>query len=397
MNMLVCNVGSTSLKFKLIDMPNEIVLIESKIERINENVPALFVYKDCKGFQIEGENAFIDSYSSGIQLFLDTMLKNSAYLVSNVEDIQCVCFKTVLAKGYSGTHEITDDVMKAVEYFIPVAPAHNIPYISAIKDFQALIPTAIFIGSFETDYHSSIPEYRRIYGIPFQWTENYGLKKMGYHGASHSYVSSYLKENHNIDRKIVSCHLGGSSSLCAIDYGKSVDSSFGFSPQSGIIHSHRVGDLEPAIIDFLVKQGFSFQEIMKELSTHGGLDGISGGIGDYRLLMEAISAGNERARLAFDVFCNDILRYIGMFLIELEGIESIAFTGGIGEHSPEIRATICERLSFLGVELDSFLNNRENASGIISKPDSKIRIFVIPANEELMVARKSYDYIISMN
>lgn len=394
MKILVCNVGSTSLKFKLFDMPEEAVLIESKVERIHENAPAIFSYKDCRGYTASSADDYIETYSEGIALFLNHVLNGSSSLISDISEIDCVCFKTVIANGYYGTHELTPKVLAAMEEFIPVAPAHNVPYIQAIREFAQMIPDARLIGSFETDFHKTIPECRRTYGIPSYWTENYGLRKMGFHGASHSYIASYLKEQYNKDSRIISCHLGGSSSLCAIDNGQSVDSSFGFSPQSGIVHAHRCGDLDPAIIEYLVNKGYPFSQVMEELSSHGGLGGISGGIGDFRLLSEAIAQGNKKAQLAFDVFCNDILRYIGMMYVSLQGLESLVFTGGIGEHSPYLRAAICEKLEFMGVELDSYLNNRDFVSGIISRPTSKVQVFVVPANEELMVVRKSYQVLL---
>ena len=395
MKILVCNVGSTSLKFKLFDMPQESVLIESKVERIGENAPAFFTYKDCIGYTASQSDDYVETYSDGIALFLEHVLNGSAQIVSDISEIECVCFKTVIANGYYGTHELTEDVLAGMEEFIPVAPAHNVPYIQAIREFGEMIPDAKLIGSFETDFHKTIPEEYRTYGIPYQWTENYGLKKMGFHGASHSYIAAYLKEQYNNDTKIISCHLGGSSSLCAINKGSSVDCSFGFSPQSGILHAHRSGDLDPAVIEFLINKGYTFQEVMKELSSHGGLDGISGGYGDFRLLSEAISRGSSRAQLAFDVYCSNILQYIGKMYIELGGLHTLVFTGGIGEHSPYLRAAICEKLEFMGVQIDSYLNNRDYVCGLISKPNSSVQVFVIPANEELMVVRKSYQVLLN--
>ena len=394
MKILVCNVGSTSLKFKLFDMPQETVLVESKVERIHENAPAIFSYRDCKGYTASQTEDMIETYSEGIALFLQHVLAGSSQIVSSISEIECVCFKTVIANGFYGTHELTSEVLAAMEEFIPVAPAHNVPYIQAIREFQAMIPEARMIGSFETDFHKTIPEEYRTYGIPYHWTENYGLKKMGFHGASHSYIAAYLKEQYNNDSKIISCHLGGSSSLCAIDQGRSVDCSFGFSPQSGLIHAHRSGDLDPAVIEFLVNKGYSFQDVMEELSSHGGLDGISGGFGDFRLLSEAIHRGNRRAQLAFDVYCSNILQYIGKMYVVLGGLHSLVFTGGIGEHSPYLRAAICEKLEFMGVQIDNYLNNRDFVSGLISRPTSSVQVFVIPANEELMVVRKSYQLLL---
>ena len=389
MNILICNVGSTSLKFKLFDMPEEKVLIESKVEGISDNTPASFSYKDCNGYKASISDSYIRSYSEGIKLFLHHVLEESEGIINDILEIECVCFKTVLSDGYYGTHELTPEVITAMENFIPISPAHNPPYLAAIEQFKQIIPTARLVASFETDFHKTIPQDRTTYGIPYQWTHEYGLKKLGFHGASHSFIAAHLRDEYGETDKIVSAHLGGSSSLCAIDNSESVDVSFGFSNQSGCIHAQRVGDVDPAIIEYMMDyKGYSFKDVMRTLSSAGGIYGISDGIADFRELTEAMEAGNEKAKLAFDVFIHDVIKYTGIFYMEMKGLNSFVFTGGIGERSAIARAAICKELAFLGVEIDEKLN-AENAL-IISTPESAVKVYVIPANEEIMVARKSY-------
>lgn len=390
MFFLVCNVGSTSLKFKLFRMPAEEVFAEAKISAIGAGIMSDIYYHDNSGFDFSCSDRLIGSYTEGINLFLDTFQNSPLNSSVSVCDISCVCFKTVIAKGYYGTHELTDEVLDGMRAYTEVAPAHNRPYLAAIEAFKSILPDAKFIGSFETDFHRSIPDYRRIFGIPYELTQKYGIMKMGFHGASHSYIAETMSSVFGLDGKIISCHLGGSSSVCAIENGKSVDCSFGFSPQSGIIQSSRNGDLDSAIIPFLCRQGYSEAEISEEMSENGGLKGISGISGDFKTLTGYALSGNERAKLALDVYCYDIVRQIGSMYFQLGGCDALVFTGGIGENSAYLRSLICEKLEFLGMESDPYYNEVQGICGLISRPYSKIKLYVIPANEELMVARKSY-------
>lgn len=392
MKLLVCNAGSTSLKFKLFVMPGDEVLAEGKVERVGSMDSAVFHFKKPDGFKIFRENLSIPTYTEGIQMFLDCLLNPEYGVLSNLQELERVGFKTVLSKDHYGIHELTPEVLKGMEEYLVVAPAHNIPYLEAIRQFQKLTPDAMLVGAFETAFHTTIPLERKLYGIPYEWYEKYGIERLGYHGASHSYVAETLTELYGTTGKAISCHLGGSGSLCAIDNGKSVDTSFGLSLQVGLIQSNRNGDMDPFIIPFLLEKGMTLDEIMEGLTKKGGLLGISGVSNDLRDIEEAASAGNERAKLAIDVFCNGIVRYIGSYYAELGGLDHLVFTGGIGEHGCTVRRIVCEQLKHMGILLDLKKNLDYSENAIISLPGSPVTIHVIPANEELGVARKTFAY-----
>ena len=256
------------------------------------------------------------------------------------------------------------------------------------------MPGARLVGVFETAFHTTIPPERTLYSLPYEWYERYGIKRMGYHGASHSYVADTLKSRYGSTGRSVSCHLGGSCSLCAIEDGRSVDTSFGFSLQTGVMHANRAGDIDSYIVPYLLNEGISMDEILYGLSKNGGLLGVSGVSNDLRMVLAAADEGNERAKLAVDMFVNQIVKYAGAFTAELGGLDNLVFTGGIGENSVAVRERVCSALSFFGLELDSSANNAPN-SGVreISSPNSRVRALVIPANEELGIARRSYELI----
>ena len=392
MKLLVCNAGSTSLKFKLFDMPAETVLAEGKVERVGTDT-AIYHFSKPDGFRIFQEGLSIPTYTEGIQLFLDCLLDAENGVLTDLQELERVGFKTVLSKDHYGIHELTPEVLKGMEDYMVVAPAHNRPYLEAIRQFQQLTPNAMLVGAFETAFHQTIPKERKIYGIPWEWTETYGIERRGYHGASHSYVSETLTQMYGSTKKAISCHLGGSGSLCAIDDGKSVDTSFGLSLQVGLIQSNRCGDLDPFVIPFLQKEGLSLDEVLEGLNKRGGLLGISGVSNDLRDVEAAAEAGNERARLAIDIFCNGIIRHIGAYYAELGGLDHLVFTGGIGEHGAKIRAQVCGQLRHMGVWLDPEKNTACCGNNtVISADDSPVTVHVIPANEELGVARKTYGY-----
>ena len=392
MKVLVCNAGSTSLKFKLFDMPGDTVLADGKVERVGSPDNAIFHFGKPDGYRVFRENQCITTYTEGIQMFLDCLLDPKNGVLKDLGELERVGFKTVLSKGHYGIHELTPDVLKGMEDYLVVAPAHNTPYLQAIRQFQELTPQAMLIGAFETAFHTTIPLARKMYGIPYEWYEKHGIERLGYHGASHSYVADTLTKLYGDTDKAISCHLGGSGSLCAIDHGKSVDTSFGLSLQVGLIQSNRNGDIDPFIIPFLLKEGMPLEEVLEGLAKKGGLLGISGVSNDLRLVQEAADQGNARAQLAIDVYCNGIVRYIGSYYAELGGLKHLVFTGGIGEHSSVVRRKVCDSLRHMGVWLDPEKNISYSENALISQPDSPVAIHVIPANEELGVARKTYAY-----
>ena len=392
MKLLVCNVGSTSLKFKLFEMPEEKVYCRAGVERVGSTDNAIFTYKnEDSGFSVKLEGQCIPEYRAGISLFLKTALSDEALPLNDLGEIEAVGFKTVLSKGYYGVHELDEKVMQGMRDYLYIAPVHNSAYLSAVGQFKELLPATPLIGVFETAFHTTIPEERSIYSVPYEWREKYGIKKLAYHGASHEYISEQ-SAGYGENRRVISCHLGGSCSICAILDGKSVDSSFGFSLQTGVLHANRCGDIDPYIIPFLLNEGMELKEIMDGLSKNGGLLGISGVSNDLRLVMDAAGDGNERAKLAVDAFVCSVVRYVGMFYAELGGLDQLIFTGGIGEHSAEIRRRVCHAVSHMGIVLDEEKNS-SIVEGIITEENSPAKAVVIPANEELGIARKSYRYI----
>lgn len=390
MKVLVSNVGSTSLKFKLFDMPAEKVLCEAKVERVGSQSDAIYQYKNhSSAYTEKAENCYVPNYSAGIGMFLSSMTDRAHGVVDSIDEIEAVGFKTVLAKGYYGVHELTEEVLAAMREFLFVAPAHNAPYLEAISQFKAVMPRAALVGVFETAFHTTIPLERRMYSIPYEWYEKFGIMRMGYHGASHSYIA----ETAGV-KKLISCHLGGSCSVCAILDGKSVDSSFGFSLQTGIPHANRVGDVDPYIIPFLMNEGLSLDEILSGMAKRGGLLGVSGVSNDLRMVQDAADSGDKRAGLAIKMFAASVIRHIGSYYAELGGLDKLCFTGGIGENSPRLREKICSGLEHMGIALDKSKNALCHGEGIISADGSPVVIQVIPANEELGVARRTFKHIL---
>ena len=380
MKILICNAGSTSLKFKLWEMPELKVLADGKVERVGSK-DAIYHF-NAASRQVKLTGLDIPDYTAGIRRFLDDLSEAVAPLTT----VEAVGFKTVLSKDHYGVHFLTEDVKDGMRAYFPVAPAHNGPYLEAIGVFEKLLPDVPRVGVFETAFHRTIPMERRVFPVPYEWYEKYGCMRMGYHGASHGYIAKKLAGR----RRVISCHLGGSGSLCAILDGKSVDNSFGFSLQMGIPHASRTGDVDVYLVPYLLKQGLTMEEIYDGLGKNGGLKGISGTSGDLRDIDAAIRAGSERAKLALDVYVNAILRYIGAYYMELQGLDAIAFTGGIGENYAPLRRRVLEGMAHMGMVIDEASNENGSGERLISAPSSKIEAHVIPANEELMVVNETY-------
>ena len=391
MLILVCNVGSTSLKYKLFDMPAAEVLAEGKTERVGRS-DAIFSYRNRRnGFAEKLEGISVPGYAEGIRLFLRYLLGEGSGALKSMDELEAVGFKTVLAKGYYGVHELTEEVLAAMEAYVPVAPAHNPPYIEAIRVFRSLLPDKRMVGCFETAFHTSIPLARRLYALPYEWYERYGICRLGYHGASHGYIARQIRARAGERFRLISCHMGGSGSICAIEDGKSVDTSFGFSLQTGIPHANRAGDLDAYVIPFLLSQGLSMDEILEGIGKKGGLLGISGLSNDLRDIEAAAREGNARAALAIDAFCEAVIRYIGAFTAELGGMDYLVFTGGIGENSVLVREKVCSRLACLGVQFDAAANRGLQGEGTISAPGSPVTVLVLPTNEELGIAQTIWE------
>lgn len=384
MKILICNAGSTSLKFKLWRMPELEVLAEGKVERVGSD-SAIFHYQ-AGGFAIDADRLSVPDYTDGIRRFLDALSAPEGGAVASLNEIEAVGFKTVLSKDHYGVHFLTPEVLEGMRAYLSVAPAHNGPYLEAISVFERLLPDAPRVGVFETAFHRTIPMARRIFPVPYEWYEKYGVMRMGYHGASHGYIAQKLKRK----RRVISCHLGGSASICAILDGKSMDNSFGFSLQMGIPHASRTGDVDPYLVPYLLEQGLTLDEIYEGLGKNGGMKGLSGTSGDIRDVDAAIRAGSPRAKLALDVLATHILRYIGAYAMEIGGLDALAFTGGIGENYAPLRRMVLEGMAHMGVVIDEDANERGSGERIITAPGSAIEAHVIPANEEFMVVNETY-------
>ena len=391
MKVLVCNVGSTSLKFKLYEMPQACVLARCGVERVGSDHDAIFRYeKEGTGRKVSLDKVHIPDYESGIRLFLDYLTGEECGVISSVTEIERVGYKATLSRGHFGIHELDAEVLQGMEDWLSLAPLHNRAYLDAIAVMRSFLPEARFIGCFETAFHREIPLERKIYGVPYEWYEKYGVQRLGYHGASHGYIADVLNERGK-EYKAISCHLGGSCSVCAIENGKSVDTSFGMSLESGLIHANRVGDMDTSMSYYLRGEGLSDAEILQGLQKKGGLLGISGVSNDLRYVIEAAEAGNARAKLAVDVFVTGIVHYIGAFAMDLGRLDYLVFTAGIGEHSDYIRTRVCEKLELLGVRLDPEKN--EESAEEISAEGSAVKVLVIPTDEELGIARRTFEYV----
>ena len=384
MKILICNAGSTSLKFKLWRMPELEVLAEGKVERVGSD-SAIFHYQ-AGDFAIDADGLSVPDYTDGIKRFLDALSAPEGGAVASLTEIEAVGFKTVLSKDHYGVHFLTPEVLEGMRAYLSVAPAHNGPYLEAISVFERLLPDAPRVGVFETAFHRTIPMARRIFPVPYEWYEKYGVMRMGYHGASHGYIAQKLKHK----RRVISCHLGGSASICAILDGQSMDNSFGFSLQMGIPHASRTGDVDPYLVPYLLEQGLTLDEIYEGLGKNGGMKGLSGTSGDIRDVDAAIRAGSPRAKLALDVLATHILRYIGAYAMEIGGLDALAFTGGIGENYAPLRRMVLEGMAHMGVVIDGQANERGSGERIITAPGSAIEAHVIPANEEFMVVNETY-------
>ena len=401
MKILISNVGSTSLKFKLFEMPGEEVLCTGKVERVGSPDDAIFAYQNCQSGYKEERTCGIPGYTEGIGAFTVCMTDPGHGVLKSIDEVEAVGFKTVAARGYLGIHELTDEVMQAMEEYMSIAPAHNTAYLESIGCFRQMLPGVKFIGVFETAFHRTIPEKRALYSLPYEWYETYGIRKLGYHGASHSYAAAVLEEMYGSTGKAVTCHLGGSGSLCAVENGKSVDTSFGMSLQVGVPQSNRVGDLDPYVIRYLEAQGLTEEEIFETMTKKSGLLGVSGVGKDLRYIMDAARKGSKRAALAVDMFVESILHYIGAYAAKMGGIDNLVFTGGIGENSVYVREQVCSRLAFMGLAFDAEANRRvspeaavnEKGVNLISREKSRVHALVIPANEEIIVARRTYEKV----
>jgi acetate kinase len=387
MKILIPNLGSTSLKYQLLDMDNERVIARGKIERIG-SADAIVSETSGTGQAVQS-TAPVPDHRAAIELLLDHLRRDST------DVIDAVGFKAVIGgPRYRGSFVVTDDLLQAMREFLPVAPVHNAVYISAMEIFREVLPGIPMVAVFEPGFHATMPDRAAVYGVPYEWFETHGVRRYGFHGSSHRYVAGRvpaLLGRSTEGLRLVSCHLGGSSSICAVHHGKSIDCSFGFSPQSGIDHAARSGELDPfAVFYMMEKTGLTETQIRDVLTKKSGLLGISGVSSDLRDIESAADEGNARAALAVEVIAYQVKKYIGAYAAAMGGLDAIAFAGGIGENSSRVRHLVCQGLEFLGVSLDEGANTqRLPTDRLISAPQSRTAVTIVFTNEELVVARES--------
>jgi len=370
MKILVANIGSTSFKWRLYAMGDESVLAEGRAERIG--APG-------------GEFA---THESAITACL-AQITGAGKALADLKELGVVGFKAVHAKGLSGCRVVNEAVLQAMEEYSMLLPAHNPPYIKAIRAFGKLAPEVPLVAVFETAFFEGLAEEVVTYAVPRAWSQEEGFHRYGFHGASHKWASERALELCSQPKlRHISCHLGGSSSLAAISAGKAVNTSFGMTPQCGLAQSNRVGDVDVfGVLHMMRLKGWSVDEVSRILAGESGLAGLSGTGGDMRDIWTAFEAGSTGARLAVGVFVNDIRRYLGAFMVQMGGVDCITFSGGIGEKDPQIRAMALDGLEEFGISLDSARNGAIGVEARISADDSRVRVFTIKTNEELIVAR----------
>jgi acetate kinase len=385
MKILIANLGSTSFKYRLFDMADERVLARGGVERIGAPQSRCFI--EAGGRKDEHQQAVPD-HAVAVRSCLEQLVARGC--LADPRELAAIGFKAVHAQGVSGVQRVDDRVLAAMEAYNDVAPAHNPPYVKAMRLLAGKLPQIPLIAAFETGFHQSMEPAQRLYAVPLEWVE-YGVLRWGFHGASHRYVaermSALLK---NPEAKIVSCHLGGSSSLCAISEGMSEANSMGMSPQSGLPQNNRVGDFDPFAIPVVMRAtGKTLEQVLDDLANRSGLMGLSCGYNDLRDIEEDAKQGGPVSQQAFDVFVASVRHYLGAYLLLLNGADAIVFTGGIGENSAAIRSAVCKDLDWFGIYLDPVRNEAAKGEMPIHSHGSRVQIWTMPTNEELIVARQA--------
>ena len=374
--MLIANIGSTSFKYRLFDMSVPAVLAQGRIERIGQPGGACPNYEAALGVCMES-------------------IAGPGKALAGANQLAGIGFKAVHAGPVSGTRLVDDEVLAAMEEYSFLAPAHNPPYIAAMRAFRHAMPEVPLVALFETAFFDRLDESTVTYAVPYEWKETDGVRRYGFHGASHRAASERAMQLCGTGGlRHISCHLGGSSSLAAIRGGVAIDTSFGISPQSGLPQNNRVGDLDVfAALHVMERRGLTPTQMARMLASQAGLAGIAGGTGDVRDLADAAARGDARARLALDVFVRAVRHYLGAFLVELGGLDVLTFSGGIGENSADVRAAVCANLSAFGIELDPARNVELRGEGRLSRDGAPVTVLVLPADEERIVARAVAEFL----
>jgi acetate kinase len=385
MKILVANLGSTSFKYRLFDMTTERVLARGGVERIGAAESAAFV--EVGGEKTQATVQARD-HAAAMRLCLSQLSEKKC--LESPKELAAIGFKAVHARGLSGVQRVDERVLQAMEAYNDVAPAHNPPYVTAMRLLAREVPEIPLVAAFETGFHQTISPAEKLYAIPHEWSEKLGVQKHGFHGASHRYIGWRAGQLlGKPEAKIISCHLGGSSSLCAIEGGQSRANSLGMSPQTGLPHNNRVGDFDVFALPVILREtGKDLSAILNDLANRSGLLGISG-FNDLRDIEDAAGKGEPRAKLALDVFVASVRHYLGAYLLLLNGADAIVFTGGIGENSVRMREAVCANLDWFGIALDPAKNAAAKGEVAIHAEGSRVQVWIMPTNEELIVARQA--------
>ena len=396
MNILVINCGSSSLKYQLIDMDGEKVLAKGLVERIG--IEGAKIKHDTTGKERVVIEEPMENHKRALELVLQAIVDEKYGAIKSMDEISAVGHRVVHGgEDFAGSVIINEAVMDALERNIELAPLHNPPNIMGIEACKELMPETPMVGVFDTAFHQTIPADNYIYPLPYEFYEKYKIRRYGFHGTSHKYVSLRAAEILGKDIKdlnIVTAHLGNGSSVTAVESGESVDTSMGFTPLEGLAMGTRSGDIDPAIIPFIMeKEGMSFDEVNQMLNKESGVLGVSGVSSDFRDLEIAAEEGNARAKLALDIFANRVKKYIAAYAAQMCRIDILVFTAGIGENSASMRELICDGLECLNIVIDKELNNIRGEEAVVSKNIGGVTIMVIPTNEELMIARDTLELV----
>jgi acetate kinase len=387
MKILVANLGSTSFKYRLFDMDSQQQLARGGVERIGAPESQATVETSDRRQELL---VHAPDHVAAVSLCLAQLTDPASGCLADAAEVAAIGFKAVHGGQTSGVERVDARLLNAMEAMNVVAPAHNPQYIAAMRQLHEKLPGIPLVAAFETGFHATIPEHLRMYAVPYRWAEEFGVRRWGFHGASHRFIAERTAQ---LVRKeglrVISCHLGGSSSLCAIHGQRSVANSLGMSPQTGLPHNNRVGDFDPFALPVIMRRtGQSLENVLDDLACRSGLAGLSDTSGDIRDLEAAIAKGNSRAQLAWDVYVSSIRHYLGAYLAVLGGADLIAFTGGIGQNGTRVRSAVCAGLDELGIVLDEAKNAQVKDESPIHASSSHIQVWVVPTNEELIVARQ---------
>jgi len=397
MKILVINCGSSSLKYQLVDMESKNSLAKGLVERIG--LPGAVLTHRPKDGEKEVITAELPDHVAAIKLLLEAVIDPDFGVLHSLSEIDAIGQRVVHGgEKFSGSVLVNDDVKKAIEECIELGPLHNPANLAGILACEKMMPGTAQVAVFDTAFHQTMSPESYLYGIPYELYEKYKIRRYGFHGTSHKYVSQRAAEvlGKRIDKlKLISCHLGNGSSITAIKYGKSIETSMGFTPLEGLMMGTRSGDLDPAIVSFIMnKEHWSSNQVNDFLNKKCGVLGLSGISSDFRDLQKASEEGNYRAQLAIDVFVHDVKKYVGAYAALLNGVDGIIFTAGLGENSPLIRQAICDTLGYLGVSIDEEKNETARGQEVdVSKWGAKCRVLVIPTNEEMMIASDTRDIV----